>query len=79
MCIEVELGLLIRGPTSLEGPLAIEIRGLASILSISLASYLASLLPLMDSLRWHSLLNDPLRRLRIGILAMGVIALVLRR
>ena len=74
MCIEVELGLLIRGPTSLEGPLAIEIRGLANILSRSLASYLASLLPLMDSL-----LNDPLRRLLIGILAMGVIALVLRR
>ena len=74
MCIEVELGLLIRGPTSLEGSLAIEIRGLANILSSSLASYMASLLSLLDSL-----LYDPLRRLLIGVLAMGVIARVLRR
>ena len=74
MCIEVELGLLIRGPTTLEGSLAIETRGLANILSSSLASYMASLLSLLDSL-----LYDPLRRLLIGVLAMGVIARVLRR
>ena len=34
-CIETELGLLIRGPTTLEGSLTVETRGLASILSSS--------------------------------------------
>ena len=73
-CIEVELGLLVRGPTTLKGTLTIEIRGLASSLSTVKTPYGISLLSLVDSL-----LYDSLRRLLIGDEASGLVTVMLRR
>ena len=72
-CIEVELGLLVRGPTTFKGTLTIEVRGLASILS-TVKTPCIWWLSLLDSL-----LYDSLRRLLIGDEASGLVTVMLRR